>query len=254
MLGIPLLDGHSDENPTWLPQVTANAFELFVSVSYGQYVIRSTFHNDAVIGLLRLSDMYMSQRARDWAIHHIFKRRFYLKPSQLIATALRYNVKKFFVNGFCRLARQRFNDITTEDRSSMGFIVFSALVDLKESLTEHRSIVACEEPVITVHANDCFDQDKCGTEWRQLWWNGMGRFLMDGRNPQPYQDAVERFEKIEAEIGHVGVGCWHKILKVVKDGSAFELEQRLIDDTAEQLAAALISEPGPMDISAQASN
>ncbi|KAG2125209.1 hypothetical protein BD769DRAFT_1313399, partial [Suillus cothurnatus] len=79
-------------------------------------------------------------------------------------------------------------------RKRLGFEVWNAFVDLKELLDEHNRIVACEEPPIIEHSSCCTDNTACFIDWRQLWWNSMARFLLDGRNPQKFYDAIERFQ------------------------------------------------------------
>ncbi|KAG1718177.1 uncharacterized protein EDB91DRAFT_1258815 [Suillus paluster] len=92
----------------------------------------------------------------------------------------------------------------------------------------------------------CTDNTTCSIDWRQLWWNSMARFLVDGRNPQDFRDAVERFQELGFEIGRVNPECWKTLLQTVKKGAAFHLAFDLIEETAQQLSAALITEPGPM--------
>jgi hypothetical protein len=74
----------------------------------------------------------------------------------------------------------------------------------------------------------------------------MARFLLDGRNPQSFRDALERFQEIGSEIGRVNLECWKTLLQTVKKGTAFHLAYDLVDETGRQLEAALIIEPGPM--------
>ncbi|KAG1908798.1 uncharacterized protein F5891DRAFT_1180362 [Suillus fuscotomentosus] len=82
--------------------------------------------------------------------------------------------------------------------------------------------------------------------FEQLWWNSMACFLLDGRNPQDFHDAVERFQELGSEIGRVNPECWKTLLQTVKKGAAFHLAFDIIEETAQQLSAALITEPGSM--------
>jgi hypothetical protein len=126
------------------------------------------------------------------------------------------------------------------------FKVWNAFVDLKELLDEHNRIVACKEPPIIEHSSCCTDNTACFIDWRQLWWNSMACFLLDGRNPQKFYDAIERFQELGPEIGRVNPECWKMMLQMVKKGTVFHLAYDLVKETAWQLLAALIIEPGPM--------
>ena len=41
--------------------------------------------------------------------------------------------------------------------------------------------------------------------------------LLDGRNLQPYKDAVEKFEEL-TEIGQVSLGCWRLMITKLRGG------------------------------------
>ena len=62
-----------------------------------------------------------------------------------------------------------------------------------------------------------------------------------GLHPQPYKDAVERFEKLY--IGGINYGCWKAMLLVVQGHTAFSHEQKLINRTTDNLVKCLIVEP-----------
>ncbi|KAG1814721.1 uncharacterized protein BJ212DRAFT_349069 [Suillus subaureus] len=74
----------------------------------------------------------------------------------------------------------------------------------------------------------------------------MACFLLDGRNPQKFYEAIERFQELESEIGRVNPECWKMMLQTVKKGTTFHLASDLVEETAQRLSAALITEPGPM--------
>jgi hypothetical protein len=139
-----------------------------------------------------------------------------------------------------RLVSARINDISDEEFRAVGSVVWNTMFKVKERLDVHRRIIACEAPPM-VHAGTCTKQKLCEDDWKQLWWNGMGRFLLDGRNPQPYKDAVERFEKLD--IGQINLDCWKAVLYIVKAHSAFDHERKLITRTADDLVKYLIVKP-----------
>ncbi|KAG0691502.1 hypothetical protein DFH29DRAFT_1019301, partial [Suillus ampliporus] len=164
----------------------------------------------------------------------------------LLALCLEFSIQKFFVPTFRRLVEFRVRDIPGPARKRLGFEVWNAFVDVKELLDEHRRIVACEEPPIIEHLPYCTNNTACSIDWRQLWWNSMARFLLDGRNPQHFREAVEHFQELGSEIRRVNPECWKIQLQTVKKGAAFHLTFDLVEETAQRLSAALITEPGPM--------
>ncbi|KAG1895220.1 uncharacterized protein F5891DRAFT_984426 [Suillus fuscotomentosus] len=212
-------DGSSDDHPIIIPELSMNMFELYLSVAYNSWKPEGPTHSD-VIDLLRFSNKFMSQKTRDVAIHHLHEQRFRHKPYDLLALCLEFSIMKFF---------------------KLGFEVWNALVDVKEL-----RIVACEELPLIEHTACCTDNTACSIDWRQLWWNSMARFLLDGRNPQAFHEAVDRFQELGSEIGRVNPECWKMLLQTVKKGTAFHLAYDLVEETAQQLSAALITEPDQM--------
>ncbi|KAG2120486.1 uncharacterized protein F5147DRAFT_562476 [Suillus discolor] len=234
------VDGSTDDKPICVPsQVSESAFELFLSVCYNKPDVLKIC-NKAVIQLLELSDMYLCKDARVYAVHHLQRQRYSLEPTQLISLALKYNVKEILPHAIERLVSARINDISDDEFRAVGSVVWNTMFKVKERLDVHRRIIACEAPPM-VHAGTCTKQKLCEDDWKQLWWNGMGRFLLDGRNPQPYKDAVERFEKLD--IGEINLDCWKAVLYIVKARSAFDHERKLITRTADDLVKYLIVEP-----------
>ncbi|KAG2336726.1 hypothetical protein BDR05DRAFT_1005610 [Suillus weaverae] len=162
---------------------------------------------------------------------------------------LEFSITKFFVPAFRRLIEFRIRDIPGPVQRKLGFQVWNAFVDAKELLDEHRRIVACEEPPLIEHVVCCTDNTACSIDWRQLWWNSMARFLLDGRNPQFFREAVDRLQELGSEIG--SRECWKMLLPTVKKGTAFHLAYDLVEETAQQLSAALITELDQMPMRAE---
>ncbi|KAI5988691.1 hypothetical protein EDC04DRAFT_2588682, partial [Pisolithus marmoratus] len=77
----------------------------------------------------------------------------------------------------------------------------------------HRHIVAGEPPPV-VHSACCQDQWKCSEDWCQVWWNGIGHYLLDGHNPQPYTSAVLQFQSLS--YGYMDLECWNAMIALIK--------------------------------------
>ncbi|KAG1851931.1 hypothetical protein F4604DRAFT_1592184, partial [Suillus subluteus] len=126
-------------------------------------------------------------------------------------------------------------------RELLGNDVFMTLVYVQAALKEHRRIVAAEEPKILMHTSDCQDPVGCNEDWHAIWWNGMARFLLDGRNPQPYREAVKHFKDLQ--FGCVSRGCKELMFKIIGEGAAFNHADQFIDEACNRLADELIFEP-----------
>jgi len=70
----------------------------------------------------------------------------------------------------------------------MGIEVYIVLVQAKAILDDYRHKVT-ERPPVMQHASDCQNRQGCTEDWWSIWWNGMGRLLLDSHNPQPFGEA-----------------------------------------------------------------
>ncbi|KAG1875466.1 hypothetical protein DFJ58DRAFT_650269, partial [Suillus subalutaceus] len=131
--------------------------------------------------------------------------------------------------------------LTAQHRELLGNDMFTTLVYVQAALEEHRRIVAAEEPKILMHTSNCQDPVGCNEDWHAIWWNGMARFLLDGRNPQPYREAVKCFKDLQ--FGRVSGGCKELMFKIIGEGAAFNHADQFVDEACNCLADKLIFEP-----------
>lgn len=236
--GLDPVDGKSDEQPIVIPEVAAEVFELFLSVCYNKWrPDTSKMRDEMIFQLLELSRKYQSKAARDYALGRLKSRRWAIAPDKLVSVSLKYQIKETFQYAFNRLIRLHLNDL---DCNLLTSPVWNTLIMVKERLDLHRHIVACEPPTM-VHSKRCQDRRACNNDWRQVWWNGMGRFLLDGRNPLSYADAMQQFQQFD--YGRVCPDCWRHMLDFCKTEKAFLHEDTLIEATCQDLAGRLIKEP-----------
>ena len=142
----------------------------------------------------------------------------------------------FVLDCIPRLTDISLMDLTKEHCSMIGPDAFISLALAKSVLDWHCRIIAAEEPHIVAHAEDCQDPPACAADWHGVWWNGMARYLLDGRNPQPFKEAVRRF-KTEMQFGRVGKGCKAKMFQLLDDGIAFERAEDFVTEVCDHLVA-----------------
>ncbi|KAG6328140.1 hypothetical protein ID866_10949 [Astraeus odoratus] len=123
----------------------------------------------------------------------------------------------------------------------MGYEVYTGVAIAKTVLDEHCHLLAMEEPPILSHANDCHDLVGCMKDWYGIWWNGMGCFLLDGRNPQLYDEAVKCFK--ELHFGQVSLGCKAQMFCIIDSKRAFDYADKFVDDICKQLVHQMIYKP-----------
>ncbi|OAX31896.1 hypothetical protein K503DRAFT_787545 [Rhizopogon vinicolor AM-OR11-026] len=213
--GFEELDGQSDDKPIHLDSIAREMFELFLEHTFGSASQRPNF----VISRIQANP-------------HRFH------PSQLITLAIKYHIHDIFPPAFKRLVDTPIIQLTAHHRELLGTTVFTTFVYVQAALEQHRRIVAAEEPRILVHASDCQEPAGCNEDWHAIWWNGMGRFLLDGRNPQPYCEAVKRFK--DMEFGRVSRGCKELMFKIIDQGAAFNHADQFIEEACNRLVEQLI--------------
>ncbi|KAG1766762.1 hypothetical protein EDD22DRAFT_773703, partial [Suillus occidentalis] len=88
---------------------------------------------------------------------------------------------------------------------------------------------------------ECHNPTGCNKDWHMIWWNGMGHFLFNGRNAQPYSDAVKHFKKMSFSC--VSKGCKEIMFKILDQGVAFQHAEHLISKACQFLVEKLVFEP-----------
>jgi hypothetical protein len=191
---------------------------------------RGAAANPLLLRLLELARYFISPATRHLALSVIRSRSYYFRAAELIRLSYEYSTKLLFAVAFERLVGSPLRDLTQQDVEDMGPTVYVALARLKEGIQQHRSILAAEEPEFESdksnqesdhvyrprHCEDCKDNVTCEADWRQGWWNGMGRSLLDGRNPLTWTDAVQQFERME--FGQMHPGCLLLMLESIRGG------------------------------------
>ncbi|KIO05893.1 hypothetical protein M404DRAFT_947737, partial [Pisolithus tinctorius Marx 270] len=126
---------------------------------------------------------YQCGATQCFAIAHIWHERFAYHPSEFVRLGCNFHIPKVFTHGFKELNHFLLKEISKEHCWLIDEKVFIVVVYVKAMLDEHYKIVACKEPIILSHANDCQNPTACQEDWHAVWWNGMGHFLLNGRNP-----------------------------------------------------------------------
>lgn len=126
------------------------------------------------------------------------------------------------------------SEITLIDAQMMGVDPLLIVAKTKENMHLHHHNVACNPPELT-HSMECVDFKACNDDWRTVWWNEMGRSLMDAENPLGWAEAVKRFRK--AEFGRMCIECRDDILSEMALGSGFYRGYEIRDDAVKKFLA-----------------
>ena len=145
-----------------------------------------------------------SETLRDYVVNCIVERRFMFHASELVYLGTEYNIPVLLDRGFTRLCNIPLAKMNALYCSRLHPEVFAAYIYIITTLDQHRRMVA-ERPPPIKHSNDCGDLVGCTEDWRAVWWNGMGRLLLDAKNPCSYDDAVARFKTLR--FGRVTEAC-----------------------------------------------
>ncbi|KAI6149883.1 hypothetical protein BKA82DRAFT_4474181 [Pisolithus tinctorius] len=235
-------EGDCDKRPICLSDEQQAPFDLFLDHIYGHSRHVGTaeaYSHQEMRELLGFVQKYRCGATRRFAIAHVWHERFAYHPSEFVRLGCDFHIPKVFTRGFKELLHFPLKEISKEHRRLIGEKVFVAVVYVKAMLDEHHKIIACEEPTILSHADDCRNPTACQEDWHAVWWNGMGRFLLDGRNPQPYFDAVKRFRKMQ--FGRMAPGCQKLMFQVLERGVAFKYADTFITDVCQGLVDDLVS-------------
>ncbi|KAJ7682150.1 hypothetical protein DFH06DRAFT_1314371 [Mycena polygramma] len=215
----------SDQNPIPLVQVKEPEFEAFILLAYGSPMTPQQYPQGAqavpmLVALLELGRYLLSYPTREHALSIIKEHRFSFPPALLINICFKYGTKMFFDSAFHKLAMGSLRDLTHQDVEWLELPVYTALARLMEGMQEHRRILAAEPPEFDKkgvagppHKPDCKDNGRCAEDWGRAWWNGMARFLLDGRNDLTYSDSMNQFQRMN--FGDMNAGCLYAMFDFV---------------------------------------
>jgi hypothetical protein len=123
--------------------------------------------------------------------------------------------------------------------------VFITYTRATSAIATHRRIVGCEPPPVETHTADCQDHERCAEDWRTVWWNGMGRYILDGRNPQTHTEAIQLFRNLE--FGAAGHGCRNIMFEMLTEERVTRHERQFVTDVIQDLVKVLKFTPeGPV--------
>ncbi|KAJ6479153.1 hypothetical protein C8R45DRAFT_832985, partial [Mycena sanguinolenta] len=196
--------------------------------------------NSLLLCLLELSRYFMSSSTRVLALTNIKQRYWRFPAAQLIYLCYEYGTKTLFSMAFQRLVALPLRSLTQTDLEWLGFPVYVALARVKEAIQEHKCIMAAEEPVFSrdhrPHSPDCHDNAACSEDWHCAWWNGIGRPLLDGRNPLTWTDAVQQFFEMR-DFGRMNESCKAVMFTVVNHATANSHIYEMTDVAIRRLTA-----------------
>jgi len=229
-----LNEGQSDDNPITIPQLLSSTFDLFIGHHFGFPRTGYKYTKEELNAFLAFCDKYECEATKEFVGSCVGVASWRFHSAELMELAITYRLPNLFRMAFKGLTERSLIQLTKPQRAMIGQDVFMSLALAKTVLDEHCRIVAAEEPRISAHADDCQDPSSCEMDWHCVWWNGMGRLLLDGRNPQPYDDAVKCF-KSEVQFGRMGRGCRDMMFQVLDEGEAFKHADHFVDDLCDRL-------------------
>ncbi|KAF8952072.1 hypothetical protein BDZ97DRAFT_2077812 [Flammula alnicola] len=226
-------DGSESRPVVIADKIAEPEFEIFASRPYGLNIPKDTLKKDVLVKLLQLSDYFVSPSTREYAIDQIQGKCFSFEPSELIGLSYQYHTRVFFRGAFERLVKTPFHSLSDEEVKIIGFENLFIIAKVKESVQEHHRIMATE-PAQIRHHRDCANNARCEEDWYAIWWNGIGRLLLDGRNVLPWDEVVSRFEKLS--FGEVGEGCRRETINQLKLGEGYRHGDTLMRKVGDELA------------------
>ncbi|KAG6330967.1 hypothetical protein ID866_8122 [Astraeus odoratus] len=179
--------------------------------------------------------------SHNFVMNHIIDMKFHFNPTKLLDLGVTYNVCEFFEFEFKQLVECPLTWITKEHHLLIGPKVYAGVAISKTILDKHCHLIVAEEPPALVHSDDCHDHKGCEEDWHITWWNEVGHFLLNGRNPQPYSDAVKNFKELHFRC--MSISCKTKILYIIDSGMAFGYADKFVEEICSGLVGQVIYEP-----------
>ncbi|KAL4065546.1 hypothetical protein V8B97DRAFT_1983614 [Scleroderma yunnanense] len=200
------MEGKSDEEPIHVdPNLSVEVFDLFVELKFACAHPAANYSKQDLRRLLKFIDKYdCSAHILGFIISCIMEKSYHFHPSELIYFGATYKIQVLFEKGFSHLCEIPLTKIKRSHREQMGMDAYVAYVYVRAHLDEYIRTVAVQWPPVE-HADSCQNHKGCAEDWAAVWWNGMGRLLLDPRNSLSFDDAVDCFKSLQ--FGQVSDDC-----------------------------------------------
>ncbi|KAI5986434.1 hypothetical protein F5J12DRAFT_787235 [Pisolithus orientalis] len=177
--------------------LTVQTFDLFIKFKFMCPCPSTKYSLDDLENLLEfVCHFQCSACMLSFITSCVIERAYFFHPSELIYLSIEYKIQAIFKRGFTRLCKVSLTKIKKSHCVQMGMDTYVAYVYVRSHLDEYICTVAAEFPPI-VHSSSCQDHKGCAKDWAAVWWNGMGQLLLDGRNPQHLDKAVNHFKGLQ---------------------------------------------------------
>jgi len=188
------------------------------------------FGKPVLLKLLNLSRYFLSPSLKEFTLKEIHEQCFCFEAVELLEACYKHNTRYFFKEVFQRLAERSLSTLTINEVERIRISTYIGLVMVRERITEHIHCIVTVPPPVKHHSN-CTDIVSCEFDFKAVWWNVMGRLLLDAHYSMFWipEDAVKEFEK--SSFGRMGRGCVMTMMDFIR------LKQFGLDVVRERISA-----------------
>ncbi|KAI6145411.1 hypothetical protein BKA82DRAFT_4016254 [Pisolithus tinctorius] len=153
--------------------LTVQTFDLFIEFKFMCPCPSAKYSLDDLKNLLEFIHHFQCSTCMlNFITSCVIKRAYFFHPSKLVYLGIEYKIWAIFKRGFTRLCEVLLMKIKKSHCVRMGMDI-------------------------------CQDHKGCAEDWAVVWWNSMGQLLLDGRNLQCLDEAIDHFKGLQ--FGWVGV-------------------------------------------------
>ncbi|KAI6039790.1 hypothetical protein EDC04DRAFT_1613116 [Pisolithus marmoratus] len=235
-------EGKTDETPITLQHLTVQAFDLFVELKFACGRSSSNYSLKELENLLEFHRKYdCSLRMFNFVTSCIMEKSDSCHAAELVHLGIEYKIRTVFEKGFSRLCDIPILEFDTSHRLLVGMDVYISYIYTRVRLDYFIRSVAVRYPPVE-HADSCCDHQGCAEDWAAVWWNGMGRLLLDATHPQTFAKALAFFKRMR--FGRVGKDCKkHMFSKVLHINLPAIHSAQFVSSVGDRLVEKLITTP-----------
>jgi hypothetical protein len=188
---------------------------------------------DRLAAILKLAHRYDMNEALQYARSEVDKQSYNSENTlHLIDLSRRYGVDQWFELGFRRLIWKQMSSFTREEMDMLGFRTMMAIAKVRESIDEHRKLLARIPPTLH-HAAGCQFRSICQEAYEGGWFKCIGLRLVDPAVPLRSSKIAE--EMVKMDISGMGAGCLAETIVKVKASPVLDMENQICNDVIAML-------------------
>ncbi|KAI5993212.1 hypothetical protein EDD15DRAFT_2367447 [Pisolithus albus] len=222
-------DGEDEDHPIFLPGISGEEFDHFVSWLY--HVSGAVPHDrnlPSLVAILKVSRLWQIENSIAWAIAHL--NQLELSAVHKLELARKYTIPQWIAPAVRSLTLASLSAIDEDETLVLGVRVYSIIARAREVMEMERRTIAAVPPGLSLPPSPACNNSHhvhCKDVWTRFWWQKVARQLLHPYNPLAISALVEYVSQQTNPDG-LNLECKARFIGQVVESGGLEVEENII--------------------------